>query len=416
VNDRPLLCICVPTYNRAPLVARLLEALEREIREGDDVVVIIADNASPDATPELLAAAQARLPWLRVHRQPENIGPFANTQWLIEHAPPAEYLWTFGDDDLLFPGALARTLDLLREHRPAWLFHPYNYIDADGVVSQGTPAHGVAQLYPGAAALWHDWHQYLTFFSASVLRADALRDAARATSVQNAYLPLLWFFRAALDGPCVVAGEHGINCCTDIGWADVAHEYQTLHYTSLYDDGLHVGLSEEEFGVSLNGLYKDGFGDAQWRRVPIERLAAAVLRFPQCASLRRLLWEIAREQGRRDVLADLAAACATLGLEVEAQEARAAGEEAFAAGRHGDAARLFDAAAGRVPTLPGVWNDLAVALHLCSSPAARAALDVALWVDPDDADALANLRAMTAVISEPGGAGPRPARQPTVSR
>jgi hypothetical protein len=105
----------------------------------------------------------------------------------MEHAPLAEYQWVFGDDDVPYPGALDRTLTLLREHRPVWLFHPYEYVDGSGAVTGAIPmpADPAPALYPDAAALWNDRHQYKTFLSASVVRADALREAARATTAEN---------------------------------------------------------------------------------------------------------------------------------------------------------------------------------------------------------------------------------------
>jgi hypothetical protein len=395
-----VLCLCVPTYDRAPRLRALLEVLEREIGDRDDVVVLVSDNASPDATPEVLVEAAARLPWLRVHRQPENVGPFANTRWLVEHAPDAEYLWTFGDDDLPYPGTIDRTIALLREHRPAWLFHPYEYVDGDGARVGAIPLEdGGTRRFADARALWAEWHQYLTFMSASVVRADALRAAARATTATNAYLPLLWFFRAGLDGPCVSAGAYGLSCCGDISWGDLRDEYVTLHYTSLYDDGLRLGMTAAEFGESLNGLYTDGFGREHWRRVPIERLAAVVRRFPQCAATRTFLWDLACAQGRADVLADLDAGCRAIGLHDEAERLRVEGEAAFHAGRTVDAARRFEAAATLVPTLPGALNDLAVALHHAGHPQAAVCARLALFVDPSDADAQENLRAIEALAA-----------------
>ena len=392
----PRLCLCVPPYDRAAQVRSLLDVLEREIGDRDDVLVLISDNASPDATPEVLAEAARRLPWLRVHRQPENVGPFLNTRWLVENAPPeAEYLWTFGDDDAPYPGTIDRTIALRREHRPAWLFHPYEYVDGDGVRDRAIPlGDGQVRVYPDAGAMWADWHHYLTFLSASVTRAAALRAAAREITAANAYQPALWFFRAGLEGPCVSAGAYGLSCCTDISWKDVAHEYQTLHYTSLYDDGLRLGMSEAEFGASLDGLYAHGFGRAEWSRVPIERLAATVRRFPQCEATRTYLWELACAQGRADVLVDLDAGCRAIGLHDEAQRLRAEGEAAFHAGRPFDAARLFEAAATLVPTLPGALNDLAVALHYAGHPQAAVSARLALFVDPSDDDAHENLRAI----------------------
>lgn len=392
----PLLCLAVPTYDRAGHVRALLEVLERELGDGarDDVVVLISDNASPDETPAVLAEAAARLPWLRVHRQPENVGPFANAKWVVENAPAdVEYIWTFGDDDAPYPGKIDRTLALLREHRPAWLFHPYVYVNGEGTPTGSTPS-GEVQVFPDSGAMWAQWTHYLTFLSASVGRADALRAAAREITADNAYLPALWFFRAGLEGPCVSAGEHGLSCCTEVSWADVAHLYQTIHYTSLYDDGLHLGMTEAEFGESLNGIYHEAFGRHQWTLVPIERLAETVRRWPQCDATRTFLWEQACEHNRADVLGDLDAACRAVGLHERAQELRAKGEAAFHAGRAEEAACAFEVAAALAPTLPGLLNDLAVALHFCGDPSAVEHARRALLVDPYDADAHENLIAM----------------------
>ena len=38
----------------------------------------------------------------------------------------------------------------------------------------------------------------------------------------NAYIPLLWFFRAGLDGPCVAAAGL-LDGGTEITWADRRH-------------------------------------------------------------------------------------------------------------------------------------------------------------------------------------------------
>lgn len=396
--SRPLLCLAVPTYNRAGHVRVLLDVLQRELGDDarDDVVVLISDNASPDETPAVLAEAAQRLPWLRVHRQPENVGPFLNARWVVENAPPeAEYIWTFGDDDAPYPGTIERTLGLLDEHRPAWLFHPYVYVNGEGTRTGAIPlGDACVHVYPNSGAMWAAWHQYLTFLSASVGRGDALRAAAREMTADNAYLPALWFFRAGLEGPCVSAGEYGLSCCTEISWADVAHVYQTIHYTSLYDDGLHLGMTEAEFGESLNGIYSAEFGRHQWSQVPIERLAATVRRFPQCEATRGFLWDLAFEHERADMLADLDAACRDMGLHERAQALRAEGEAAFRAGRAADAAFSFELAAALVPTLPGLLNDLAVAQYFSGEPEAADHARRALFVDPDDADAQANLQAI----------------------
>lgn len=391
----PLLCVCVPTFNRAGELANLLQCLDREIGERDDVVVQISDNASPDGTQALLIGAMATRSWLRAFRQEENVGPFRNVAWLVERAPPADYLWLLGDDDVIVPGALATVIEILEAERPAWLFLPHHWIDGAGRVVGGSPAPAAVERFAGAGELFRAYDHWLTFLSASVIRTDALREAVHATQTENAYAPLLWYFRAGLQGPCVVAPQHCVHGGQASSWLDRAHLYLTLHFTSLYDDGLHAGLSAAEFGATLDGLYRRDYDLCHhWRRIEIEKLVGLVGRFPQSEGLRRYLWTIAFERGNQDVLPAVDTAARMTGAHVQARVLVAAGEKAFAAGDAATAAGQFMEAAHMAPTLTEAWNDLAVALHHLGRPEAVQAVDTALFVAPDDADALSNRAAI----------------------
>ena len=391
----PLLCICVPTFNRAADVSNLLACLEREIGDRDDVIVQFSDNASPDGTAAVLTDALARLPWLRVFRQSENIGPFANLEWLIEHAPPAQYLWLFGDDDVIVPGALAAVAEILQARRPAWLFLPHHWVDDAGRVVGGSPAPSDVQSFAGAGAMFRAYDHWLTFLSASIVQADALRAALHATDAENAYAPLLWYFRAGLDGLCCVAPMHCVHGGQAISWLARQHEYLTLHFTRLYDDGLKDGLTAHEFATALDGLYRRDYDLVHhWRRIEIERLAELVARFPQSEGLRGYLWSIAHQQRRRDMLDTVEAATRTTGADVRAAALVAAGEQAFSSADAATAARRFMEAATCAPTLVEAWNNLAVALHALGRPEAFQAIETALFVAPDDADAQSNLFAI----------------------
>ena len=386
-----LLCIGVPTFERADDLERLLAYLERQLRDtAEDIAVLVSDNASTDRTPDLLRAAAERLPWLHVHRQPTNLGAPPNIRWLIEQAGDSEYLWLIGDDDVPHEGALATVVDLLRAERPAWLHLPHRWVEPSGRVVGGSPVTGVVQRYDNAADMYRAHHHWLTFMSASIIRTTELQRAIREVRSDNAYIPLLWFFRAGLDGPCAVAAEHLLDGGTEITWADRRHTIMTLDFTALYDDGLHAGLSEAEFGASLDGLYVNGWAFDLWERLPIERLAEAVTRFPQSRGLRDYLWRLARAQNRRDLLAVLDDAARSVGDDRIARELVAAGEEAFAAGSPQAALERFTEAAARLPGLTAAWNDLAVTAHHLGLPDARAYVEHALFVAPHDRDALLN--------------------------
>lgn len=105
----PALSVLVPTYNRAELLAVCLESVM-----ASDVAmeIVVVDNASTDATPDLLQTLARRDRRLRVVRQPENVGFFANMQTALGLAEGAA-ITLLGDDDMVQPGNFERKLALL---------------------------------------------------------------------------------------------------------------------------------------------------------------------------------------------------------------------------------------------------------------------------------------------------------------
>jgi glycosyltransferase involved in cell wall biosynthesis len=385
-----LLAICIPTYDRIANVRALLRCLDEELPAAPEAAVLIADNASADGTWELLAEAAATRPWLQIHRQPRNLGAVGNLQWLVDHAPPSDYLWCFGDDDVITPGGLQTIVALLRDEDPAWLFLPHVFVDTAGREEQRSPAPTAVERFATAGELYRSYHHWLTFLTASIVRRQAFQEAVAAIDSDSGYIPLLWFFRAGLDGPCVVAPGHLVHGGSAISWADRAHDIQTLHFTRLWDDGLRAGLSEEEFGATLDGLYGQGYGFVHWRRQPLERLLEVVARFPQSRGLREFLWRMALEQQRPDALPVLQEAARATGDDARARALIQDGEERYADGNAEGAVEQFAAATRLAPADVNAWNDLAVALHQLARPDAGTYLDTALFVDPDDSDARLN--------------------------
>lgn len=404
-NRRPKLCLLVPSYNRAAKLAELLGCLASQCAGcGDDVVVMVSDNASPDDTGQVLEQAVTRHPWLRYHRQPVNLGAEGNMQWLVRNAPDAEYLWLFGDDDLLEPGAIARVLDLLAAEAPAWLFLPHQWFDADRRPCGGSPVPPALERHATPGDLYRAWTHWLTFISATILRAEAMREAVDAIETQSAYAPFLWFFRAGGEGPCLVADACLLHGSSEISWGERRHLIMTLDFTSLHEEGLHTQVSAEEFGASLDTLYVDGFGLDLWEQVPVERLSRAVARFPHSRSLRRYLWEIARRRGASEALPVLDAAARAAGADTRAAELVAHGEAAFAAGDTGRAIQSFQTALAEMPTCVPAWNDLAVVLHGTGQAGAAQIIENALFASPDDLDSLVNRAAILLAQGDRDGA------------
>jgi glycosyltransferase involved in cell wall biosynthesis len=120
---KPLLSICVPTYNRAHLLRVMLQAALPQVKEcGDLVELCVCDNASPDNTPQVVDESRTLGP-VHYTRNESNLGFHGNIVKLTTKLAIGEYVWLLGDDDLLAPGAVARVLDVLQRNRSIDAFY-----------------------------------------------------------------------------------------------------------------------------------------------------------------------------------------------------------------------------------------------------------------------------------------------------
>lgn len=107
------LSICIPTYNRARVLDRLLEGLSQEIAGLEsEVEICISDNASQDETGQIAKKWAARLP-IKYRKSKRNLGLDINFVKITELAS-GRFIWYSGDDDLFLPGSVQRLLDDLK--------------------------------------------------------------------------------------------------------------------------------------------------------------------------------------------------------------------------------------------------------------------------------------------------------------
>ena len=137
-DTEPLLVsFCIPTFNRSRYVASLLESLAVQL-EGFPFrfELVIADNASTDATPEVIRAFAGRLP-IRYLRHDENIGCFPNVQYVMMQAA-GRYVVYLSDDDCILGEQVAQTIARM-EADPgiAVVFAPWKLFDLVAQQEQG---------------------------------------------------------------------------------------------------------------------------------------------------------------------------------------------------------------------------------------------------------------------------------------
>ena len=112
--NRTTLTIAVPTFNRNRYLKELLPELIDQCQNAacPQIEILVIDNASTDGTQEYVTNNHGE--FLIYVRNDENIGADRNFLECIKKSK-GDYVWLFGDDEILKPGGVQRVFDSLSE-------------------------------------------------------------------------------------------------------------------------------------------------------------------------------------------------------------------------------------------------------------------------------------------------------------
>lgn len=121
MKHKPLLSICIPTFNRAKFLVACLDTISvqcKNTRVRNAIEIVISDNNSPDNTRSIIQTYKKKHPKLSINyfRNKINTGN-KNTMSVAIYAH-GKYIWFFSDDDLQKPFALQTVLNVLKKHGP----------------------------------------------------------------------------------------------------------------------------------------------------------------------------------------------------------------------------------------------------------------------------------------------------------
>ena len=109
-----LLTIAIPTYNRGTLIERQLKSIFSFLpNQGEEIEILVCDNASTDNTESIVDKFQATNRNLTYFRQESNTGFDGNVYACYEKAQ-GTFVWFLSDDDQLAPDAIKIVLDQIK--------------------------------------------------------------------------------------------------------------------------------------------------------------------------------------------------------------------------------------------------------------------------------------------------------------
>ncbi len=115
MDTKPLLSICIPTYNRDKILKLALEKLLPQINKYKDLIeIIISDNASTDNTQLIIEEFTKKFCDLNfvLFKHKENTGYFGNFKKCRELSK-GKYFWLLSDDDHLNNSVLDLVMEIL---------------------------------------------------------------------------------------------------------------------------------------------------------------------------------------------------------------------------------------------------------------------------------------------------------------
>lgn len=124
---KPLISICIPTYNRASLLNETLYSVVSQCDQwilGIGIEIVVSDNCSTDNTKSIVEEYQTNFKYLKYFKNDNNIGMVKNLVKVATYAS-GEYIWFLSDDDILSVEAIKRVIKEIKNFSPGIIFCNY---------------------------------------------------------------------------------------------------------------------------------------------------------------------------------------------------------------------------------------------------------------------------------------------------
>jgi len=155
-EDKPLVTVGLPTYNRAKTVGNAIESVLKQ--DYANLELVISDDASPDDTRAVCEEFARRDARIRFIHQDKNLGMSANFQAVLNEATGEFFMW-LSDDDWLDRGYLSQCVEYLRAHPDCVLASGrMRHYAEDGAHDHTGPVLDFDQEQGGDRVVSYFWH------------------------------------------------------------------------------------------------------------------------------------------------------------------------------------------------------------------------------------------------------------------
>ncbi len=221
---QPYLTFGIPTWNRKAQLEICIRSIAEQIKNvtSHHIRILVSDDCSTDGTKEMVDGLKMEYPLIIGYRCREKRTDYSDAFKDIFTIHDADWSWTFGDDDILEPTALATILKILPD-TDCQMVH----------VAERSRASGTNGVYKGelfTLCNTFGWIDMTGFITGNIVRGDKLKAAgnsprwplyAKSAFVQScALLEVLAYEQCALiDSPLVATQAEVMTTESGERWA-----------------------------------------------------------------------------------------------------------------------------------------------------------------------------------------------------
>lgn len=224
-KERPLLAICIPTYNRCEILEECLRDTISKVKKYNFPVVVV-DNASTDGTQELVMKFVDEYPALEYHLQSENLGADRNFESCLKLSPAA-YSWLLGDSYRIVEEELDALIDILQNGQHCALINN----------SLNRVRNVASAVYADPDRLLYDIGWHMTILCSLILSRELIHNTNFARYYNTNFIQDGIIFEYWATHPSATVYWYDKNCNTvttlpKVTWLNERWEIFGVHWTA----------------------------------------------------------------------------------------------------------------------------------------------------------------------------------------
>lgn len=144
MSEKPLVSVCIPTFNREKIIAHTLESVINQSYK--NIEIIISDNCSTDGTFEILKKYSEKDTRIKLFKMNENKGPVENWKncFVNSSGQFIKYLWS---DDYIDTDFIEKAVNALKDDI-GFVYAPVKWYDVKSMKIQQNIGFKVAPTVP----------------------------------------------------------------------------------------------------------------------------------------------------------------------------------------------------------------------------------------------------------------------------